>query len=777
LAWIVGELGVASGLVLAALIVFQAVVVRPLPVPKAAQLVRVEAFSAEGPVQTDWTHYRALRSVRGLFHSVASFGYQFPSVLRGSDGPESVRGMTVTGQFFGVLGVSAASGRLFTESDIGREDLAVLSHECWTRLFAADPSVIGRGLTLWRQTRSETLTIVGVLPPGLLVHGNQPPDFYRPMSDGEPSTASLERGWGTRYVIGRLLAPLTLQAAESRLAALAVSGQGAATGLPGEQRLRLVGVQESLFAASRHFVTLLLAATTFLAVVTLANLAGLVLAFRSRCQQEVAIRRALGAQTGHLARQGLREGLAVGAASAVVACAVAWVCLAIVRSLGPGTILGLQQATLGFIGSASAITVCLGLGVTVGLATTLHAHRVRPVSASPDGRSTLSRSQRRYRMLLLSMQTVAAFGLAVAGGLALATFVRALQQPLGFSSTGVLTARVFVAEPVVSDKDRYAQLLVRLASSATSSPGTRLVALSSDGPLGRLPSQVRIAPTGGSREWIGEVPVSPGYFAVLGATFLAGHDFPAHASGAADVVVNASFATKHFGAPRSAIGKRIEYGRGLTPGHIIGVVDDMRQFSLDRPFEPVMYPRLSGRYLTRTSVYVITKESGNLGGAQRALRQSLQAIEPTQPVRIGALADRFSEQTARARLLAIALGTLGILALTLVATGIVAAVVEFATDQSRDLAIRSALGATRRSLVLVMVRTVMWPVAGGAAAGVVVAAWLAGALVKLLPSMMAFDQTAWVSATVAVGGGMLAAALVPALKLSRRSITRGLREL
>jgi hypothetical protein len=259
------------------------------------------------------------------------------------------------------------------------------------------------------------------------------------------------------------------------------------------------------------------------------------------------------------------------------------------------------------------------------------------------------------------------------------------------------------------------------------------------------------------------MPVGCGHCRFRGIPMIAGRDFAPADRASCPIITNATFARTYFGGAQQAIEQEIILGLGRC--HIIGVVGDVRDGPIAEPVRPTIYPLLVMR-LTRQHNYLVTREQGALDDAARQIREAVHRVDPTAFVIIDPLANRQRIQTATTRLGMMVLGGLAGFTLLLACLGIAATVAQVSAERQRELAIRSALGASGRSLVMSMMRVVAVPTACGLALGALISSWMAPLVGRLLFQTSPFDAVTW-----CVGAGILFSAVAAASWIPARRVS------
>jgi putative ABC transport system permease protein len=783
-------LALAIGTASAMFTVFDAVLLKRLPVQDPGRLVELSGTgrgAAAGELPLSLEQYHRFSSQTRTLRSVAGFAHfrVVPEVLRDGDRWLTLRQSVVTGNFFQVLGVRPALGRLLRPedapewgSDLSNGDLAlIISYDAWRRVFGGDSSVVGRRLQM--PLMKWNLTVVGVAPPGL--------DYPR------GTESWLAANYQELDLIGRLAPGATPAAARNDFVAFLNSDPDITKNfgehtvgaqVHGVSAMVVGDVRPALFALSGAVGLLLL-----LACVNIANLQLLRAAGRVR---ELAIRRALGAAAGDLARQLLTENVVLAVAGGALGLGLASILLRMLPRLAPE---GLPRADMiGLAGTPIAVSglVTLVAVLLFGIAPSLGALRFDPSSPlrSDPRAGTEGRRLRTIRQALVAWQI--ALALVVLSGAALLgrSFARLAGLNLGYA-TGHLSVldvtmpwRRWVAQcggnapgSNAADSARIGectdQLLFdyhdRVMTVLRQLPGVVSISPVAVAPfLGPSVWMVKIAAEGQSETevqrnpFFGLEPVGPEFFRTLGVPILEGRGFTdADREGAPRVAVVTEGVARRMWANQDVIGKRFHDGPSAADSlvTIVGVVPDLHYQDLRtatptifRPFRQVL---AQGTFVIRTR--------GPLAAAVPRIRRAVTEVDP-EAVLLSAqsMDELIAPQLTRPRFDALLLSAFGLAALILAAIGLYGIMASGVAQQTREFGVRMALGATPKRLRGMVLGQALRVTVLGATVGL--AAALAGSrvLASLLFEVSPTDPVALLGASALLIGVALLAALIPA---------------
>ena len=689
-----------------------------------------------------------------------------------SGGAENVVAEVVTTNYFATLGTRPAIGRLFNadESDRpGESPLVVLSHRFWTRRFNADPAIAGRVV----RVNQVPMTVVGVAPEGFQGTTIVAPDLWVPLG----MTATAEQlgmrrsGWvvmGARLARGATMA----QAA----AELDVIDRALREEYPGQDaarsyRLLPASPMAGNMPLAAAAVLLLGAIATIILVIACANVAGLLLARASGRRREMALRLAIGAGRGRLVRQLLTETLMIFALGSLVGVALARVMASMVMGLLPVLPIPVQiSIALDWRVVAFACGLSLVAALLSGLAPALHASRA-DVSTVLKAESPGASARARLRHAFVIAQVACSLLLIVIGGL----FTRALQQAGGPTGAGFDARGIEVASIDASLARQWLER-VRQLPGVQSVSMVRYLPLSSEGfGFGLFPGRQAGDPSaaiGGS----GNI-VAPGYFATMRIPLVAGRDFTEQdAPGAPDVAIVGEAAARRFWPRQSAIGQSLVLngaGREGAVLQVVGVARDIRYRNLDFESVPFVYLPM-GQYDGMATTLVVRRATG--ASLARPLREiGAELSRDGAPLSVQTLEAATAAGLAPQRILAFVSGTMGILGVLLAAIGIYGITALSVARRTREIAVRSALGAQRGAIARLVIKQVLSVTTIGIAGGLVLGAVAGQVLSILLIGVSPFDPLALSGAVALCVSVSLLACYAPLRRAMRISASDALR--
>jgi predicted permease len=761
-------LALGLGAALAIYAIVDAVLLRDLPYPDANRLVQIREIADDGhAMNVAYPNYADLVANVDTIETSAYYG--------GGDGPVSsgdtttrAYGTLAGGDFFRVLGVLPELGRTFGASE--RDKVVVISHALWQGLLHGRPDVLGRTINV----SGAQATIVGVMPPGFAFPDESA--TWTPFVD-DPGTSRTAHNWS---VIARLRGADAL--ASARLAANALATRlhrelGSETDAAG---FDVTPLAEAIAAPVQSALLLLAGGTLFLLLIAVTNAANLLLALNGSRSRELAVRAALGASRGDIARQIFAECALIAVAAAILGGSLA---MAAIRVLAHGGSTHLPRASEIAIGPGAALVAILAV-LAIAIATTaavLWSQRRRStigeLRESGRGQSP-GRSHLRLRLALLIGQTALTTVLLVGTGLLGRSFLALLAIDPGFDADSAMS--VSLSRPWTSDASAAAETARRydaLIEALRAVPGVTAV------------GGVNALPLGGGANgafWDGSVtdvmhappPIgyaefrvaTAGYFKAAGIKLLEGRAFDERDRSDGDqvAVISAAAARAAWG-DADPLGKRIQYGNMDGDTHvltIVGVVGDVREQRLDRAPSGTVYVNLAQRPLTASEFSLVVRSSLPLAAIAPTLREIVDtqaadtphALAPLSELRANALADR--------KLGLVLLGAFATVAFVLAVGGLYGLMAFAVGQREHEFALRQALGATRGQVARLVLGSGLAIGVAGVAAGVALSLASARVVGSQLYGVAATDPATLAGVAALLLGTILVACFVPARRAS-----------
>ena len=764
---------------------------RPLPVPDAHELVRIVRIDAEAPQQFSYPAFNDIRQRIRSFDGVVA--HQYTTVAFGqAEAARSVAGEVVSGNYFEVLRVQPLLGRLLQPSDdvgLGAHPVAVISFGTWREFFGSAPDVIGRVMYL----NGYPFEIVGVAP--ATFSGSYTAfasRFWAPISmykQVRPRDLPLDRrGWNWLSITARMRNGVSTADAVTELAALKADLERQFPTAADDARHSLVpasGLPEGLRQSAGTIIAFAGTIAALLLLVTCANVAGVLQSRAMARLHETSIRFALGATRLRVIRQWLTESVClalIGAAAGLLA--ARWIDAGIVHLVGaaaPYEVSPPQLADIRIV--LFTIAVGVAAGVAFGLfpawrSASRGERALREHAATLTGTRWGVRSAR----ALVALQVTASIALVVTAGLLTRSIRNASTYDVGFQTSGLVGANLnlqrygFDAVRGTAFVNTLLQEL-RGRSDVTAASRGAVVPLSGESErLGfRIPGYT--TPEGRSVVMIDVNAVGTDYFATIGIPVLEGRDFAAtddaRASGVA--IVNATMAARYWPG-RSAVGQTIlTAGRDGRTLQIVGVVRDIKYYSLDEQPRPYIYFAADQSPMPAQVVHVRT--SGPDGAAVLGIKRAVSDLNPSVVVDQAMSFEELRRQPlAGRRAMMVMTNLFGGLALLLTLVGIYGTMANAVAQRSREIGVRIAFGAGGREVFGLIMRDGLRPVVIGVVAGLAAAGLLSRLVASELFGVTATDPLTHGVAVAAVLAGALGALAVPARRAAKVDVITVLKD-
>ena len=776
--------------------VVDATLLHPLPYPEPDRLVAVKddlpgvGSYDVGMSQPEWLDLERA----GIFEAISPAWFD-ENNLTGASRPTRVRLSSVAPNYFDVLGVKPQRGRTFPPADRSPSFTGevVISDGMWKRGFGGDPRILEKSVRL----DTDLYCIVGVMPPGFRPPGRTTEErnidvwaatsFYGAPMSLHPSRA----GRNLPGAIARLAPGLTIAAAQSRVDALvAALREQYPEDYPARSawKVRLVPLEETVFGDVRQSLLLLFAAVGLVLLIGCVNLANLLLARARARGRELAVRRALGAGGGRLVRQLLTESVLLSLLGGVAALGVLFGAREFLLGLVPAGLPRLNEITISWDVLGFALAATVTSGAAFGLAPALHAGRIDVMSAikSETRGSTGSGRQARTRRILVVTEFALSLVLMVAAGLLLHSFRELLTARLGFEPRGVLTVRTRLPYPNDVSIDKYptaaaeAPFLRELLRRNRRLPGVEEVAIGSSNaiPLDALHAQqdLNVVPLliEGRGVDITQAPlvdgatVTPEYFHLLGMTLLRGRLLTNFDNETAPrvAVINEAMA-RTFWPDMNPLGRRVKLSRSDAAWTmIVGIVADARTESLRDASVPEIYASAYQKVTKHLAIFL--RGQVDPAATPDRVREQVQRVDAALPV-FGAqmLSETVAASLAERRFSLEIVALFATTALLLAGLGIYGVVSYLVAERTRDIGIRLALGAERRTIMRMILRQGFELAIAGAACGLACAAVVSHLMAGLLYGVRPTDPATFAIVAVVLAAVGLGACYLPARRAVR----------
>jgi predicted permease len=760
----------------------RAVLLRPLPFPQPDRLVHLSSTTVAAPNRSggaaspsDFVDWR--RENRSFIEVAALDASSY--ALTGAGAAEQVPGANVTGGFFDVFRVPALHGRTLLPDDdaMGAGDVAVVGHGLWSRRFGSDPGLVGRTLTL----DGTSYRVVGVMPPGFAFPLQS--EVWVPLRFSERELAT-QRGALYLDVVARLRDEVPRDLAAQDLSAIARRLSAAYPTTNRDRRTAVITFRDAIVGDVRPALLMLLGAVGFVLLIVCVNVANLVLTRAIGRTREMAIRMALGAGRVRLVRGVLVESvmlaLAGGASGLVLA---TWATYGIAALRQALAIPLLEETRVDPVVIAFTAGISIAAALLFGMLPAWHASSVGQLAQrmrEDSGTSTGDRRRQRLRSLLIVTETAVAVVLLVGAGLLLKSFARMTAVELGIDPRGVQTFSISLPEARYPQPAQRAAFVEALVGDIANERGVESAGAVFGLPLSNTRYSISMSTLDGRRLDDDEQDrkslqvriATPGYFRALGIGLAHGRSFTAADRLGAPyvVIVNETAASMLWPGENAlghqfTLGTRMGQGGANAGGVVVGVARDVRDFGPRTPVRPTVY--LSHAQFPVDSVSIAVRSPAGAMPLE-PLRAIVAAHDADVPLfRVRTMDQLSSDAVAQPRAYVLLLGLFAITAVVVAAIGIYGVLAHAVLQRTREIGLRLALGARRRSVVTMVVRQAAGLAAAGLVAGLTVAVAATSAVRTLLFGVEATDAGTYAGVVAGILLVALVASYLPARRASR----------
>ncbi|HXY32568.1 MAG TPA: ABC transporter permease [Gemmatimonadaceae bacterium] len=764
-------LAVGTGATTAIFSAVNPILFQPLPYPDPSRIVMIwESYNSGGRLDGTFAMYREL-SDRSRSLSALAVSKPWQPTMLGRAEPERLEGQRVSVEYFRILGVSPAVGRSFEPSDdrFNGPKVVILSDALWRRRFGADPAVVGRVATL----DDDSYLVIGVMPRGFENVLVPTAELWAPLQ------YDMSHGWSWGHhlrTIARLAPGVSVAAAEREVGTI---GRAFVLQHPEAYgpscRLSIVRLQEDLTRAVRPALLAILGAAVLVLLIACVNVTNLLLARGVQRRGEFALRAALGAGRRRLVRQMLTESLVLAVLGGALGVEVAMLGVRALVALSPP---GLPRASaIDVDGSvfAFAIAITTMVGLAFGLLPALDAAGGDPGRALQHDSPRTVGGRRRTRATLVVAEVALALVLLVSSGLLLRSLERLFAVEPGFDPSRLLTMQVQLASHRFDNDTAAEQFFAQALEAVRRVPGVTSAALTSQLPMSGDVDEYGVhfamSPTkvveGGSTY---RYAVSPGYLETMHIPLRRGRWFDDHDVAGAPLVavLSDSYARRIFGGADPS-GQRLRIGPPDGPPFtIVGVVADVKQLSLAVTGSDAIYIPESQWLFPDRVMSVVVRAHGDIAALAPSIRQAVWSVDKDQPVvRLSTMDDLVAASAAERRFVLILFEAFALAALVLAAAGIYGVLSGNVAERTREIGVRTALGATRPMILGLVLREGFTLSALGAAIGLAGAAAATQALAAMLFGVSRLDPVTYVAVIALLAAVAAIASVVPAWRATR----------
>ena len=760
--------------------VVNSVVLQPLPYRAPGELLFLSGLfrqTGESGGRMSYTKFTAIREQSGTLQGIAAF-YQVTMALSTGREPEAVNSARVSREFFPLLGVAPARGRDFLpeEEKTGAADVALISDGFWHSHFAASASAVGKSLTL----DGRPVTVIGVLPASFRFPLQYPePDVWLPrVSDPAFLTATqVQTGAGYLILLARLRSGETIARAQAEMNTIndRYRSQFGSYVDAAKFDISTVALREGLVGPLRPGLIALLAAVGFVLLIACANIANLLLVRATSREREMALRKALGASPGRLARQLLSESVLLALLGGALGVALAAAAMPTLRAFSPGTVPRLAETQLDASVLLFSLLLSVVTGILFGCAPAVRAAKRELYETLKDGtRGSSEGGQRaRLRSLLVVAEIAVALVLMTGAGLLIESFSKLMSVNPGFSSANLMTFPINLPPNRYAEAQSQVQFYRQLLDRVRALPGVQSAGVTSYLPLGGGIRFVYFCPEGTACQGMGRDPlvaqrqVSDGYFAAVRTPLLQGRVIDSRDTSAAQpvVVVNQTLAERYWPG-QNPIGKHLANSRDRIQREVIGVVGDVKFNALNAANSEEMYLPLEQAPWASTSLVV--RSASDPQALVSAVRAKISEIDSNLPIDgIASMDTILNTSVAQPRVLMQFVGIFAGFALLLAAIGIYGVMAYAVSTRRQEIGVRMSLGAQPSDVLGLVVAQGMRLAALGVAIGVLASWALTRFLASLLFNVRSTDPVAFGLAAAGLLATAALACYLPARRATR----------
>ena len=777
------------------------VLLRPLPYPKPDRIVSISEVASDGHLMgfTD-SNFRDLRAMNPTLSGMA-LCKALPVTISGPSGASRLFVALVSADFFRVMGVAPFRGRNFSADELrqGGRPAALVSYGYWRQELGASDDLSHFTLTAERHAFS----VVGVLPRGFDYPANA--DLWIPAENfGEGSSSRTAHNWSE--AVARLRDGVSVAQARSDLSTLADRLYQEYKPEIDMTNVSVAPLRSALTAKVRPALLILLAAVGFLLLVACANVANLLLARAAARRRELAVRAALGAGRARLVRQLLTESLLLSLAGGVLGVLLAFWGVDALLALAPPGLPRIEDVAVNLPVLAFALGTSILVAAGLGFLTALRSTTIGPLAALAEGSrgATGSLASRRTAQVLIGGEVAITLALLAGAGLLGRSLLRVLSVDPGFRTSNIVSMELEIPASRGSSSftlatsptgTQPARLMETLFDRLHALPGAEEVGGVSDLPLAeggpcangtfllldhqpdlsfanpadvaRLERLWATAP-GGEADYC---VASAGYFKALGIPLLSGRLFSESDTDTAPQVAVISESVARATWPgRNPLGRTIEFGnmdgdlRLLT---VVGVVGDVRNWSLEKPPDPTVYVNYRQRLRGGRDFTVVMRSSAPPAALLADARQIVRDLAPGAAPRFETFRDVFSASLRTRRFNLTLVSIFAISALLLAAVGIFGMMAYWVSRRTNEIGIRMALGAQRNDVLQMVIGQAIKLVLVGVAIGIVGALALTRFLSSLLYGVRPADPLTFIAVSLILIAVALLACYIPARRAAK----------
>lgn len=750
------------------------VLLRPLPFPNADRLAAI--FTVVRGADLDIfspTNFLDVKEQNTSFDAVAVFTTLAFDLSTGGMEPQSVPSAKVSSDFFRVLGVQPALGRMFTAKDDvpGNDRVVILSHALWEERFSSDPQIIGQTINI----NSTPSTIIGILPEAMEYPENV--RIWAPIAFTEVEKSY--RGSIYLEMIGRLKPGIQLEAAKQELKTIA---RRLEQDFPQTNRglgMTALPLMEALVGDIRLALFVLAAAVAFVLLIACANLANLLVASVSTRMREFAVRSALGASRSRLLRQLITEALLLSVTGGLLGALFAFWSLPVLRALSPDQLPRIQEITMDWRVLFFTLLISILTGLLFGLAPAFGFSRPDLQNSLKEGTrgAGFGPQSKRLGGILIVLEVGLVLVLLTGAGLMVRSFSKLISVNPGFDPKNLISFQLTLPEARYREREHRLAFTDQLIEKLKGNRGTESVSIVQPSPFSGAPEvhDVRFRIVGRPEPDPANYPVadltriSPQYFQTMGIPIIRGRSFTEQDRGeeSVRVMIISQALAKSFFKNEDALGQKISLGRSPEAPvfEIVGIAADIQHLTLNAAIRPEVYIAFFQMPSPNFAVMTKTNQSDEF---LSSVKGHVASLDPYLAVRfLSPLQNHIRRTTAPARANMVLLATFAGLALLLAVIGLYGLIAYSASQRTREIGIRVALGAQRQSILGLILRRGMTLTMMGALIGLFASLALSRFLRSLLFQVSPTDVSVFIGVSLLLLVTAFIACYIPARRASK----------
>ena len=772
--------------------VIDAVLLRPLPFGDPGQPVRLYEtedapgnYPFTGPDFIDW------KTQNHSFQDMAVYGWPNDINFNSNAQPDHVIGTPTESNFFSVLGARPLLGRTWAqgEDEPGKDRVAILGYGLWQSRFNGDRNIVGKQITL----NDRKYDVVGVMPAGFRYPAES--ELWIPLDVDSKHLGERSTHW--LNAVGRLKPGVSRQQAQAEMTLISARLEQQYPDSNHRVGASLVGMHEDMVGESRTSLLLMLGAVVLVLLIACANLANLLLSRAVVREREIAIRGALGAGRWQLVRQLLTESLLLSAAGGALGLLLAWGGVRVITTLKHAGLPNANAIEINLPVLAFTFVVAVLTGLAFGLFPALQISRANLCEAlKGGGGATGSTARRQHRVgdALVVAEIGLSLLLLVSAGLLLKDFLRIRNTDVGVRSEGVWTGALLLPQERYAKQQEQFNFSQALLQKVQNIPGVESASITDHLPLeGGSNSYVTLrgsASSGMSGPLVENHSATPDYFRAMGIPLLQGRELTAQDAATVlaldqrqteaseanaklpaeqtnsmvyPVVINQKMA-KYFWPDKDPIGQMFSYSVKNGPwSQVVGVVGDVKEWNLWHEPVPEVYSGFAGERW----IVIVVHTSSALNVATE-VRQAMAQVDPSLPLfNIRTMDEVIAENARGQQFLAGLLGLFAGLAIVLAAVGIYGVLSYLVTQRQREIGIRMSLGATRSSVLRLMLTRGMRLAVLGFGVGLAGALAAGRVIASVLHMVRPYDPAILLLTPVLLAAVVLFACYLPAHRAAK----------